>query len=267
MTAAKRLQLTVAPYRRRSPARVTVALEAGGSFMRAVPFTFAVVLLAAALPAAAFHRDEPVASVVRCESGDGLTRECAVDSRGGVRFVKQLSHGRCVEGQTWGIGRDSVWVTGGCRAEFVTYSGYGDDRLGRRDAARTVSCGSDSGRWNHCAADTRRGVSLVKQTSRSQCIRGQSWGEDARGIWVSGGCRADFRLGNANGGENPSAIRFKCESSDGSQRHCSSRYRGDIRIVRQLSHSACIEGDTWGQDRDGVWVSRGCRAEFEVIDG
>lgn len=236
--------------------------------MRAVLSTLTIMLVAAAFPASAFHRDEPSTSVVRCESGDGRTHECRIDSSGGVRLVKQLSKGRCVEGQTWGRGRDSIWVTDGCRGEFATYSGYGQDRFDRGASdGRTFSCGSDNGRWNHCIADTRRGVSLAKQTSRSQCIRGQSWGEDARGIWVSGGCRADFRLGSEGWREGPATSRFKCESSDGSQRHCSSRYPGDIRIVKQLSRSACIEGDTWGRDRDGVWVSNGCRAEFEVLGG
>ena len=88
--------------------------------MRVLLSTFTAVLLASTLPACAFHRDERAAAIVRCDSGDGRRHECAIDSRGGVRFVKQLSHGRCVEGQTWGRGRDSVWVTGGCRAEVRT---------------------------------------------------------------------------------------------------------------------------------------------------
>lgn len=235
--------------------------------MRVVLSMFTVVLLASTLPACAFHRDTRVAAVVRCESNDGRLRECPIDGRGGVRFVKQLSHGGCVEGRTWGARRDSVWVTGGCRAEFLTNSGYGSDRIERaHGGGRTVSCGSDSGRWTHCVADTRHGVSLARQTSRSECIRGQSWGEDARGVWVSGGCRADFRLGNDDMGQTAAATRFKCESSDTSQRHCTAKHRGAIRIVRQLSHAACIEGNSWGRDRDGVWVSKGCRAEFEVGD-
>jgi hypothetical protein len=36
-------------------------------------------------------------------------------------------------------------------------------------------------------------------------------------------------------------------------------------LVRQRSGSPCIEGRTWGRDRSGVWVDRGCRADFEVV--
>jgi hypothetical protein len=37
-----------------------------------------------------------------------------------------------------------------------------------------------------------------------------------------------------------------------------------VQLLRTLSDSACIEGRTWGWDRNGVWVDRGCRAEFSV---
>jgi len=35
-----------------------------------------------------------------------------------------------------------------------------------------------------------------------------------------------------------------------------------VQLVRQISRSACIEGQTWGYARNGIWVSQGCRAEF-----
>jgi hypothetical protein len=33
-------------------------------------------------------------------------------------------------------------------------------------------------------------------------------------------------------------------------------------MTRQLGDVRCIEGENWGRDRDGIWVDRGCRAEF-----
>jgi hypothetical protein len=47
---------------------------------------------------------------------------------------------------------------------------------------------------HYCSADTRGGVTLVKQRSDSACRQGYSWGYDRRGIWVDHGCRADFQL-------------------------------------------------------------------------
>jgi hypothetical protein len=217
------------------------------------------------LPARAWDRADDGA-LVRCESNDGRTRECATDARGGARLLRQLSRSACVEGETWGRTRRAIWVTGGCRGEFLVRGGYG--RHGRDDGDPQAHgghfrCESDKGRWNHCAVPTRRGVEFVRQLSRSACIRGQSWGMDARGVWVNGGCRAEFRLGGARG-DAPAASRFRCESSDGRPQFCRQHERGDVRLIRQLSRSPCVEGRTWGREADGVWVEQGCRAEFEV---
>jgi hypothetical protein len=38
----------------------------------------------------------------------------------------------------------------------------------------------------------------------------------------------------------------------------------DARLREQRSRSDCIEGRTWGWDRGGVWVDRGCEGVFEV---
>ena len=36
------------------------------------------------------------------------------------------------------------------------------------------------------------------------------------------------------------------------------------QLTKQLSKTPCVEGHNWGWDQRGVWVSRGCRAEFVV---
>ena len=38
-------------------------------------------------------------------------------------------------------------------------------------------------------------------------------------------------------------------------------------MTRQISGSPCIQGQTWGFDDRGVWVDRGCRAEFQAGGG
>jgi hypothetical protein len=40
--------------------------------------------------------------------------------------------------------------------------------------------------------------------------------------------------------------------------------RGHVRLQRQLSDSACIEGRSWGWNRAGIWVDQGCGASFLV---
>ncbi len=208
------------------------------------------------------------ARTLRCESADGRERHCPADTRGGVRMVRQLSRSACVEGQGWGVERSGVWVAQGCRAEFTVGRG-GSEHGDRGNRSRVVRCESASGRSNLCMMDTRRGVELVRQLSRSACIRERSWGWTDQGVWVSGGCRAEFRSrGGGNDGE-PTQVgqSVRCESVDGRERHCPVETRGGVRLVRQLSRTACIEGRNWGYDRQGVWVDGGCRADFETGGG
>jgi hypothetical protein len=42
---------------------------------------------------------------------------------------------------------------------------------------------------------------------------------------------------------------------------------GRARLVKRKSDAPCIEGQSWGQRGDRVWVNRGCRAKFEVVKG
>ena len=55
-----------------------------------------------------------------------------------------------------------------------------------------------------------------------------------------------------------------CSSNDGRRNFCSANTRGGVRLSRQISGSACIQGSTWGLDNRGLWVDRGCRADFRV---
>lgn len=56
-----------------------------------------------------------------------------------------------------------------------------------------------------------------------------------------------------------------CASEDGRRRTCAvNTSSGNVRLLREQSQSACVEGRTWGFNRDGIWVDRGCRAYFEV---
>ncbi len=58
------------------------------------------------------------------------------------------------------------------------------------------------------------------------------------------------------------AETVRCESDNGRERYCPINTRGGVTLSTQLSSSGCYQGDTWGYDRNGVWVSGGCRAEF-----
>lgn len=55
-----------------------------------------------------------------------------------------------------------------------------------------------------------------------------------------------------------------CESGDMKRHWCSEGIGGRVSLVRKRSDSPCIQGRTWGTGRNGIWVDRGCRADFEV---
>lgn len=139
-----------------------------------------------------------------------------------------------------------------------------DDRYDERyrgvqqGGRRLVRCESNDGRTRYCGVDTRGGVRLVRQLSDRRCVRGQNWGVSERGLWVTNGCRGEFEIGY----DYRYGRRFRCESNDNRTRYCSTDTRYGVRLVRQLSRNACVEGRSWGVTRNSVWVSRGCRAEF-----
>ncbi|WP_199098877.1 DUF3011 domain-containing protein [Dyella sp. ASV21] len=147
-----------------------------------------------------------------------------------------------------------------------------------------IRCGSDDGRFSRCQVPWRD-AELIRQESNSPCVRGQSWGVDRGGLWVDRGCRGQFvEMGRGGGwrgdddgrwqgggGWRPGPdwdreIRFQCESGDKRYQFCQVDVggRGRVRLLRQLSGTPCEEGYSWGWNRAGVWVNRGCRGLFSV---
>jgi hypothetical protein len=57
-----------------------------------------------------------------------------------------------------------------------------------------------------------------------------------------------------------------CGSEDGRRHTCSVDTRGGVRLLEQKSDANCVQGRSWGYERNYIWVSRGCRADFEVGD-
>jgi hypothetical protein len=148
-------------------------------------------------------------------------------------------------------------------------------------AQSTIRCSSDDMRRHYCSVDTRGGVELIRQRSDAACIQGRTWGYDRRGIWVDRGCRADFavnvnsRYGYGYGRDEgyyggPFGNRMAtlyCASDDMRRQYCSADTRDGVRLIRQRSDASCVLGRTWGYNSRGIWVDRGCRADFEIGAG
>ncbi|MEI2455479.1 MULTISPECIES: DUF3011 domain-containing protein [Lysobacter] len=244
--------------------------------MRSLTAAIHLLAFAGVACAVGVARAEPVGErlyggrLLRCASSGEEVVRCPADTREGVRLIRRTSGKPCVEGTSWGADRGGVWVTQGCAADFVL--GKGGRGRDSTSGARVIKCESRGGRWNHCPARIVDGVALAQQLSKQPCLRNQTWGADEQGIWVAGGCRAEFRLIGGEAAavavpaapEPPRKALLRCESQDRRARRCEGDTGLGVRLVKQLSNSECIEGRSWGYDAHGVWVEDGCRAEFEL---
>lgn len=206
---------------------------------------------------------------IRCESNSNRQQTCNVGWRGAT-VVRQLSDTRCIEGRNWGINNGTIWVNGGCRAEFAESRGnWGGGGAGN---SGTIRCESNDSRQRVCNTGWRRSV-LVRQLSKSQCVEGRTWGTSNGNVWVSNGCRAEFsesRGGGWGGGGgdnwNGNSGTIRCESNSSRQQVCRTGWR-NATLVRQLSDTRCVEGRNWGNSNGSIWVSGGCRGEFAESRG
>jgi Protein of unknown function (DUF3011) len=60
------------------------------------------------------------------------------------------------------------------------------------------------------------------------------------------------------------AQTISCSSDDGHRHYCPADTRGGVRLLKKRGNAACNQGYSWGFDRGGVWVDRGCRADFAI---
>jgi hypothetical protein len=216
-----------------------------------------------------FHSAAFSQNVLTCSSNNGKRNYCRVDTSRGVRMTRQVSGSPCNLGSTWGFDQDGIWVDRGCRAEFQV-GGYARGGYPGGSVGNVITCSSNDGRRKYCNADTRAGVRMTRQLSKPPCDQNRTWGYDRSGIWVDRGCRAEFMVGNFNGGGRgpgtPPKTIINCSSNDGRRHWCSAdtEHYG-ARLVRQISGSPCRQGETWGMQPGSVWVDRGCRADFEVV--
>ena len=190
-----------------------------------------------------------------CQSRHNNYQYCRTDTQGGVRLQQQLSKSACIQNLSWGYDRGGIWVKNGCRAEFVIGdAGGGYDRNGDSGYNR-----GREGEWNNGGG---------YHSDR---------GRDRDGEWNSSGSyhsdRGRDRDGerNSDGGYDREGERNKgggwrlvCDAQGPGYRLCRADTRRGVRLTWQLSKTPCQQNQTWGYNRDGVWVNHGCRAEFEM---
>jgi hypothetical protein len=60
----------------------------------------------------------PGVATVTCNSPKNGYRACAAPGWRGARLLRQTSNAACIQGRSWGLSRDTLWVDEGCAGEF-----------------------------------------------------------------------------------------------------------------------------------------------------
>lgn len=142
--------------------------------------------------------------------------------------------------------------------------------LKQAPAPQTRSAQSD------CVREANRRGFTVLDTSNFQQFR-DGWSIDLRvrnqrGQVTNGSCFVETRTGDVNlygfgwgyDDDGDDRMQFNCASVDMKYRECQLPVKGRAVLVKRLSDARCVEGQSWGQRGDRVWVNNGCRAKFEV---
>jgi ribosomal protein L37AE/L43A len=259
----------------------------------------AVITLAAGQASAhgnpAYPGSDTQQTLVRCESAGSRRTFCRANVEGGVRVARQLSRRSCIQGRNWSYTRSGIWVTQGCRADFAVDQSYGSssgDPVVRDDhyvdqSGRIIHCESTANGRRYCGESHRHYT--MSGNSDPNCIEGQTWGRDSRGVWVSGDCNADFNespyqnddpynnsyRNNAYSNNVPDNMEVghthtvdqsgrlvHCQSTADGRTYCGDR--DNPYIISGARDPDCIEGQTYGRDERGTWVSGNCTADFSV---
>ncbi len=70
----------------------------------------------------------------------------------------------------------------------------------------------------------------------------------------------------AGGAGSLAAKDITCKSENYRYRHCKADTSRGVRLKKVKSRAPCIQYQTWGWNRRGIWVDKGCEAEFELGD-
>jgi len=130
-----------------------------------------------------------------------------------------------------------------------------------------------------CVREANRRGFTVLDTSNFQQLR-EGWSIDLRvrnqrGQVTNGSCFVETRTGDVNlygfgwgyDDNGDDRMQFNCASVEKKYRECQLPVNGRAVLVKRLSDARCVEGQSWGQRGDRVWVANGCRARFEVTRG
>ncbi len=145
---------------------------------------------------------------------------------------------------------------------------------------QTRECSSWQYRPAECAVERNARDLRMARRIAGDCVPDRDWGLRRGTIYVANGCRAVFQYstghgwgGGPGGGypDRPDRPGFgggqsvRCESWNYRPARCALNTVGGVGL-RNVVAGNCVQGQTWGWDRGGVWVNGGCRGDFIALN-
>lgn len=93
------------------------------------------------------------------------------------------------------------------------------------------------------------------------------WYVSSLGLVLFAGCAEDPQWHDGrHGHRRGEAQTLSCASNENAYRHCDVDGRLiKVRLRERQSVAKCDYGISWGWSSYGVWVDRGCRADFDIV--
>ena len=137
--------------------------------------------------------------MITCESRNNDREICGANTAGGVTLRQQLSGTRCIQGRSWGYTRNAIWVSNGCRAQFVVNNSRQSGRNG--NVYRNGRNGNvyNNGRRNdtYNAGNAQALCRQQVQNSLNRRVRVDTWMMNSSG----NNTRVGWRIDNGPPGE------------------------------------------------------------------
>ena len=221
-------------------------------------------IAAASLGAGFIGLSAPAAAAdVRCNSSVGGYNYCRTSTAGGVVLKQQHSPHACYQNDTWGYDGGGVWVANGCSATFRTGRRDNDGDTAAKIGLGILALGvigaladnnnNDDGYNNQPPPPPPQGYPPYDPNYPQQGYP-QGGYPPQQGYPQQGGYP----------GNDDDAYIISCDSKNNKNRFCPVQIRNYAQLVHQRSRSACRFNKTWGYDRRGVWVKKGCRGDFAI---
>ena len=200
-----------------------------------------------------------LADQITCESRGARAEACGTVAAGSsVRLVQQLSSAPCVEGSNWGTGpdRDSIWVSGGCRAVFDVQPPY--------ESTAVNDASNRSPEWQRGFDDGQRGT-LDRRANSSDYRSGFEAGKDSGLETDSASDAQNISDSDRDNAQNPSDSDRDDASGGVEGADESSRRYASADRLHANARRACIDqasaGESFGPDdvtiHDVHWVGHG----------